>query len=202
MKKLLLFTLMLLASSGIQAKFYKATLNFTDGTSRTGYAEAPAPDDNKIKFRTDEKGKPETIESALLSSLTLAYDKGGSQTFLYLYPAQEKKKGVDKEKNRKWFGSVYMGKINFVAFESNGHIATGFPGMHYYIHIPGNDYALYFNTKHAGATKVMGEKKLYRRLVEWHFKDICPELVNKFTSEEYETKDMDELIEFYKKTCE
>lgn len=194
--------LVLLAVSTTHAKFFKATLTYADGTAKTGYAEPPGPDDNKIKFKTDQKAKPESIESGLLSSIVLTYDKGGSQTFLYLFPAQEKKKGIDREKKKKWFGSVYMGKINFFAYESNGHIATGFPGTHYYIHIPGNDYALYFNTKHAGATMVVGEKNLYKKLVETHFKDICPGLVEKFKSEEYKTKDMDELIEFYKKTCE
>ena len=201
MKKLTL--LLLLVSLTVQAKFYKATLNYADGTEKSGYTDAPGFSDTTIKFRTSKDGDSEKIESELLSAITITFDDNTKTSYYYIYPAALSMKGaVKKEKKKKWLAAVYLGKTNFLYVTMTGHIADSFPGDYYYINIPGNDYALYFTTKHAGFTKVVGEQKLYKKLIAWHFKDICPALVEKSESGEFVTKDMTELIEFYKKTCE
>ncbi|MGQ2984258.1 hypothetical protein [Flavobacterium sp.] len=193
--------LLLLVSFTMQAKFYTATVHFTDGTSRSGFAEAPGHKDSTLKFRASKDGDTEKIESSLISTVDITFDKK-TETFFCVYPAVQTKKGPKKESKKRWFGSVYQGKTNFLYISLEGNIATSTPGMYYYLHTPGEDYTISFLFELYGNQKVVGEEKMYKRMIEAHFPDRCPVLVEKSKSGAFKTKDINEVIAFFKENCE
>jgi len=194
---------LLLFSVNIHAKYYPATLNYKDGSTKSGFAEVPCPDCKDINFKASEKGEKENVKNELLLSLTLQFENT-STTYLCLYKATYSLSGkLKKEKNKSWFAVDYAGKkVSFIYYEVVGHIANSFPGYYYHLYEPGNDYATFFMTEFTGNQHVVGGTKAYKKLITYYFKDICPELAAKVESGEFETKKMDELIEMYKKTCE
>ena len=193
--------LLLLVSFTMQAKFYTATVHLADGTSKTGFAEAPGHKDSTLKFRASKDGDTEKIESSLISTVDITFDKK-TETFFCVYPAVQTKKGPKKESKKRWFGSVYQGKTNFLYISLEGNIATSTPGMYYYLHTPGDDYTISFLFELYGNQKVVGEEKMYKRMIEAHFPDRCPILVEKSKSGAFKTKDINEVIAFFEENCE
>lgn len=200
MKKITLLLLMFLATSSIQAKFFNGTINYADGTKKAGLLERPAMRSGKIKFKVEESGQPQLVDSDLLTSVTITTDKG-TETFLYLHAAIEMRDGLKKESGKKWFTVMSLGNVNFLYYTTKVSVNDIAPGIEYHIHVPGKDYAVYFTTKVEGVSKMVGAKALYRDMVMHVFDDICPELVEKFRSREYKADTMEELIKMYKQTC-
>ena len=201
MKKFtLLSLLMFLATSTIQAKFFNGTINFADGTEKAGLLERPSIKSGKIKFKLNEMGQPQLVDSDLLSSVTITTDKG-TETFLYLHAAMELKNGIKKESGKKWFAVMSMGNVNFLYYKTDVSVNDAAPGIEYHIHVPGHDYAVYFTTKVEGVGKIVGTRATYRDMVMHLFDDICPEFAEKFRSREYKTDSMEELIKMYQQTC-
>lgn len=199
MKKISLL-IVLLASFTMQAKFFNGTLTYADGTSKNGLIERPAIKTGKIKYKIADEERPQLIDSDLLESVTITTDKG-TETFVHLYPAMEKKDGLQRESDKQWFTVMSIGNVNFLYYDTKLIVNDSAPGIQYHIHVPGTDYAVYFTTKVAGVAKTVGAKAMYRDMVLHIFDDICPELVEKFKSGDYKTDDMEELIKFYTKTC-
>ena len=197
------FTLLafLLATLSMQAKFFDGTLTYKDGTTKSGLIEKPNKNAGKVRFMTAETDKPQLIDSDLVEELSLLTEDG-EETYLYLYPALQKRDGIEKEKSKKWFRVMSLGNVNFLYYDMNVSINDDAPGTYYHIHIPGEDHALYFTTKIKDMpNRTLGEKKRYKMMVKRLFADICPELVKKFDSGEYKADDMKELISLYKNTC-
>jgi len=199
MKKLTL--LLLLFTLSMQAKFYKATVTYNDGTTKNGFTEIPYYR-SAVKFRASEKSDTEKIEGDLIKTVHVYFDDNSDQTYFYLFPAQGGSKEPKKQKKKQWFASTYLGKVYFLYFDVDGNIATSMPGRNYFVHIPGNDYALWFMVELAGNQHMVGKKKLFRKMIEANFTEICPALVEKSKSEKFEITEMPELIKIYKQTCE
>ena len=200
MKKITLLLLMFLATSSIQAKFFNGTINYADGTEKAGLLERPAMKSGKIKFKANEMGQPQLVDSDLLTSVTITTENG-TETFLHLYPAMEMRDGIKRENSKKWFAVMSLGNVNFLYYKTSVSVNDAAPGIEYHIHVPGQNYAVYFTTKVDGVSKMVGAKALYRDMVMHVFDDICPELVEKFRSREYKADNFEELIKLYKQTC-
>jgi len=191
----------LLATLSMHAKFFNGTLIYKDGTTKNGLIERPNKNAGKVRFATAESEKPQLIDADLVDELTILTDNG-EEKYLYLYPALQKRDGIEKERSKKWFKVMHMGNINFLYYDMNVSINDDAPGTYYHIHVPGQDHALYFTTKIKDMPhRTLGEKKRYKMMVKRLFADICPELVKKFESGEYKADDMKELINLYKNTC-
>lgn len=197
------FTLLafLLATLSMQAKFFDGTLIYKDGTSKSGLIEKPNNNAGKVRFMTTETDKPQLIDSDLVDELSILTEEG-EEKYLYLYPALQKRDGIEKERSKKWFRVMSLGNVNFLYYDMNVSVNDDAPGTYYHIHIPGQEYGLYFTTKIKDMpNRTLGEKKRYKMMVKRLFSDICPELVKKFESGEYKADDMQELISLYKNTC-
>ena len=197
------FTLLafLLATLSMQAKFFDGTVIYKDGTSKNCLIEKPNNNAGKVRFMTAGTDKPQLIDSDLVDELSILTEEG-EEKYLYLYPALQKRDGIEKERSKKWFRVMSLGNVNFLYYDMNVSINDDAPGTYYHIHIPGQEYALYFTTKIKDMpNRTLGEKKRYKMMVKRLFSDICPELVKKFESGEYKADDMQELISLYKNTC-
>ena len=51
------------------AKYYKATVTFSDGKSMTGFAETPKMKDSKINFKVTEKEINKNLKQTYLNQL-------------------------------------------------------------------------------------------------------------------------------------
>lgn len=186
----------------MQAKFHAGTISLANGATKTGFVQLPDHRDSNIKFRATKDGDTEKIKNDLVKTVDVKFDDGSSETFFCVYPAVMKINGPKKEKNKRWFGSIYVGKTNFLYFSLIGDIKTSIPGMYFYLHTPGDDYTVSFLFEVYGNQKVVGEKKMYKKMIEDHFVDRCPVLVEKSKSGEFVTKDIKEVVDFFKKNCE
>ena len=112
--------------------FIKATVTFNDGTTKNGFVELPEyPDDAKLKFRSEEKGKTEKLEIDSVKGFEIINDKNVTVKYATVFLADPKpftnvEFRLDKKKS--WVRVIYEGKLKFYAAYASYSAGSGTGG--------------------------------------------------------------------------
>ncbi|MFN7777104.1 hypothetical protein [Flavobacterium sp.] len=200
---LLLIMLPLIAS----AKFYKAKIIFNDGNSKNGFIELPEyPDDSKIKFRSEEKGKTEKYDINEVNSFEITNDKNQILNYITLKLAEQGTFNLKKIKpgdKKVWARIVKEGKISIYAtyYAYNPGTKTGGGGT-FYIKRENEDFALYLDDFNGDELSIcMNCFSNLKKTLKAYFEEICPVFLEKLNKEEYNKKGVIYFIELYEQNC-
>jgi hypothetical protein len=198
---LLLFPLM------VSAKFHKAKLTFNDGTSKNGYIELPEyPDDAKIKFKSEEKGKTEKYSIEEVSNFEITNEKKETIKYITLKLAEQGTFNLKKIKpsNKKvWARIIKEGKISLYAgyYAYNAGTKTGGGGT-YYIKRQNEDFALFLDEFGGdGLSICMNCFPNLKKTLKAYFEEICPKYPELLTKEDLKKKGMSYLVDLYEQNC-
>lgn len=215
MKKLLfLFVLIPFVSF---AKFFDGTINFTDGSTKTGLIELPAePGEQTLKFKTDLKAKAESFDINNIKGFDITNGKNAVPTkFITIYLAKgplygTKEVKVDKKKSwvriEKEGGiTLYSSYIGYRPGVRMGAASTsGWPAQtSFFLGRPDKDYAVFFwmYIESGGGTIAINNFKVIKRLAEAHFETKCPELANFIDKDDIKTNGIERIVELYDEHC-
>ncbi len=202
-----LFLLLLLVPFLVSAKFYKASITFNDGTTKSGFIELPDyPDDAKIKFRAEEKGKTEKFAIQDVSSFEITNDKNQTAKYITLKMAEQGSFNLKKIKHgekKVWARIIQEGTISIYAgyYAYNPGMKTGGGGT-YYIKRPNEDFALYLDDFGGdGLSVCMNCYSNLKKILTAYFEDICPAFLEKINKDQYNKKGITYFIELYEEHC-
>jgi len=204
MKKYLLLILLLplLAS----AKFYKVKITFNDGTLKNGFIELPEyPDDSKIKFREEEKGKTEKFSIEEVSSFEITNDKNEVVKYVTLKLAEQglNLKKIKPGDKKVWARIITEGKISLYAgyYAYNPSNKTGGGGI-YYIKRQNEDFALYLDEFGGdGFSVCMNCFSNLKKILKIYFDETCPQYSELLNKEELKKKGVKYIVELYEQNC-
>ncbi len=209
MKKIILFLLLL--PSVLFAKFYDGTINFNDGTSKTGLIEIPDADSQTIKFKLSEKEKVEKLDINNIKGFQIK-NKNYTSEFetMFLaegslfggknYKVSEKKSWVKIEKKGK--------KIDLVSkyYSSSGVLGaagqTSESGRVIYIKKHENNFALILMPiMEGGLNFSVNFYNTLMKVLKGHFEKDCPKLLEVVTKEELKKKGLDLIVDLHNEHC-
>ena len=204
MKKTLLLLLLPLL---VSAKFYKAKISFNDGTTKIGYIELPDyPDDSKIKFKEEDKGKSEKYKIEDVSNFEITNDNNEIVKYVTLKLAEQGMFNLKKIKpsdKKVWAKIIKEGKISLYAgyYAYNPSTKTGGGGT-YYIKRENEDFALYLEDFGGeGLSTCMNCFANLKKILKTYFEDICPQFSESLTKEELKKNGISYLVDLYEKKC-
>ncbi|PZR24403.1 MAG: hypothetical protein DI539_00055 [Flavobacterium psychrophilum] len=201
MKKLL-FLLLLCPLMVMAEDFYPATITYMDGTTRTGFANIPAMQIYKLKFKETAKGKVEKIDNSLLKSMELIDKKGKKMSFVALrwsnWSNWSKKFIFDEKKS--WAQIIKQGKVSYVIYYSYESVNTR-GGYDNHIWIEGDDFSYGYFVTLGGFTISVGYFDAFETKSKFIFEKDCPEMIKKITKKEFEKKGIEYLTELYDENC-
>ena len=213
MKKLTL--LFILVPFIMFAKFFDGTINYNDGTSKTGLIELPTePGKQTIKFKTDLKAKAESIDINDVKGFEITSGENQEATkFVSIYIAKGPLFGECKvDKKKSWLRiekegkiTLYSGYIGYRPGIRGGAIHdSGWPPQTYfYLGRPGINYATYFwlYIESAGGTIAVNNFKVIKRLTKAHFEADCPTLESFIDKDDFKTNGISRIIDLYDEHC-
>ena len=137
------------------AKFHKGTVYLNDGTSKVGYVEVPDyPDDAKLKFRDDKKGKTQKIEIDLVKGFDVTTDEDKTYNYITMLLAQPKVFTNDQFKldtKKSWVRIVKEGKLDiYQTYSVYSHSSKTGGGGSVYIHKNEDNCAYFFANFYGG----------------------------------------------------
>ena len=204
MKKLLL--LLLLIPFTVFAKFNNGIVYFNDGTSKKGYIEVPDyPDDAKLKFRADEKGKTQKIEIDLVKGFDVTNDKNETFKYTTILLAQPKIFTSDQfklETKKSWVRIVKEGKIDiYQTYSVYSHGSkTGGDGS-VYIHKKDENHAYFIAYYTGGFNIVVNGYSATMKYVDTIFEKDCPSLSAIITKDDLKKNGYNAIVEIYEQNC-
>ncbi|TBX70389.1 hypothetical protein EZL74_04225 [Flavobacterium silvisoli] len=215
MKKILfLLTLLPLAAF---AKFFDGTINFNDGTSKTGLIELPAePSEQTLKFKTDLKAKPESFDINNVKGFEITSGRDATPTkFIPIFLARgplfgTKECKIDKKKS--WVRIEKEGKItlysSYIGYRPGvrgGAVHdSGWPAQtNFFLGRPGKDYAVFFwmYMESSGGMIAVNNFKVIQRLTREHFEADCPSLETFIDKNDFKTNGISRIVELYDEHC-
>ena len=205
MKKLLFTSLFAcLFGAFLSAQFSDATLLFTDGTKKEGFADIPDnPYDGSIKFKSSIDGKLEIIPSKLISSVKYVTKIGETLIFerLRIANIHVKKDGTVKlklENKDSWlFLASNHQKLNYYKFARGYDIDK--KGQFYFIYSQGSfspTTPFFKKPSEINAIGLYAPLTNILRNLKGYFKD-APHLVKKIENNEIDWYDSDKLYKEY-----
>lgn len=204
--KTITVALLLLVHFTVSAKFYKGTILLMDGNSKNGYIELPDyPDDKKIKFREEEKGKTEKIEIDLVKSFEIVNDKNSTVKYITIYLAEPKpftKAQHKLDDHKSWAKVLKEGKINLYsasAVYSPGSGTGG--GTSTYIQKENDKYAYFIADGYGGFTINMNGFSVLKNYLGSIFEKDCPKLAQLINKKDINKNGYEYIVELYDKNC-
>jgi hypothetical protein len=205
MKKTLL--LLLLLPLMASAKFFKAKMTLNDGTLKNGYVELPDyPDDAKIKFKEEEKGKIEKIRIEDVSGFEITNDKNEVVKYITLKLANQallNPKKIKPGDKKIWAKIIAEGKISIYA----GYVAydpmskTGGGGT-FYIKRQNEDFALNLGIFSGGGFTVCANcLSDTKKLLKMYFEETCPQFSELLNKDELKKKGVKYIVDLYEENC-
>lgn len=202
--KTITVALLLLVNFSVSAKFYKGTILLMDGNSKNGYVELPDyPDDKKIKFREEEKGKTEKIEIDLVKSFEIVNDKNSTVKYITVYLAETKpftKYQHKLDDHKSWVKVVKEGKINLYSASAVYSTGTG-GGTSTYIQKENDNYAYYIASGYGGFNISMNGFSVLKNYLGSIFEKDYPKLVQLINKKDINKNGYEYIIELYDKNC-
>ena len=205
--KTIAVVLLLVVNFTVSAKFYRGTILFTDGNSKNGYIELPDyPDDKKIKFREEERGKTEKIEIDLIKSFEIINDNNSSVKYITIYLAEPKafaKNQYKIDNHKSWVKVVKEGKINLYSayYSYSLGVKTG-GGSSTYIQKENMEYACYLDSSFGGLNCTIGAFANLKRNLENIFEKDCPKLAQLVNKEDMKKKGYEYIVVLYDTNCD
>jgi len=206
MKKTALLLLLLLPLM-VSAKFYKAKITFNDGSSKNGYIELPEyPDDSKIKFKEEQKGKIEKYKIDEVNNFEITTDKNEIAKYITLKLADQSlfnRKKIKPGDKKIWAKIIKEGEISLYAgyFAYNPGTKTGGGGT-YYIKRQNEDFALYLNEFGGNGLSVcMNCFPDLKKTLTAYFEEICPKFLESLSKEEFKKKGESYFVDLYEQNC-
>ena len=188
------------------AKFYNGNVNFNDGTSKKGFIEIPDyPDDSKLKFRSEERGKTEKFQIDLVKGFEIINEKNEVIKYLTILLAEPKIFTKDKYRlgtKKSWVRIIKEGKIDIYQTYSvyNPSSKSGGEGS-VYIHKKDEIYAYAFATFTGGFNFVVNGYSSAKNYIHAIFKDDCPNLSEIITKEALKQKGYSVIVDLYEENC-
>lgn len=214
MKKIILFYA-LIFSIIVHAKFIPATLTFTNGNVKSGFAEFVENASKEVKFRNAENADTEKIQSQELSKIEYTDKKGqkyiAKQLLLYNPNDEYVIKDPKLYANKKlWFYLIYESeKVSVVTSSSvAGYVPNGAGGLQavqqntYFLNFKNEDFVEFLSSS-TGMVTEMGVNKQLKKRTAYVFKSRCPKLVSVIESSEFDPKkNVFAVVEYYEKNCQ
>lgn len=206
MKKLLLLLLLIPITSF--AKFYRGTINYNDGTTINAFIELPDyPDDAKLKFKREEKGKNEKVGIDEVKSFEIINTEGEKINYITIKLGRPKifnTKELTIDSKKSWARVVKEGKISiyatYVAYSASSN--TGGGGM-YYVKRPNDDYALeLIGFSSGGLNFQMNQFNHLKKGIKIYFDKTCPKMAELLDKKDITKKGMTHLIDLYESNCD
>lgn len=205
--KTITIALLLLVNFTVSAKFYKGTILLMDGNSKNGYIELPDyPDDKKIKFREEEKGKTEKIEIEIVKSFEIVNDKNSTVKYITIYLAEPKPFTKNQHKlddHKSWVKVVKEGKINLYSASAVYSPGSGTGGVtSTYIQKENDKYAYFIADGYGGFNINMNGFSVLKKYLGSIFEKDCPKLAQLLNKDDMKKKGYEYILELYDKNCE
>ncbi|WP_116786893.1 hypothetical protein [Flavobacterium psychrotrophum] len=214
MKKQLTFLALLLFIS-VNAQFYKAEILLANGETRTGFSELPSNRllDGSFNFKTDEKGRPESLKFKDVSKVTVSTDNGNTFMFDNLAIRQVIKSfGKVREKtskNKSWMlvryatpeiAYYYAGQSYIIDKDGNMITKTTDNGgtwasIALLLKRPGEEAATSISAMTNGAT-IIGEESLFRKTAAAYFTGET-KFIERIEKKEFKAEDLLPLVKAY-----
>lgn len=214
-----LFCLLILIPFVSFAKFRSGVITFNDNTTRNGFIEIPDDsENNKIKFRQEEKGKTEKFPIELVKSFVV-YNENGQQTkFVITHLAYFNgfKSDNSFKIHKKWacVKVIKEGKINLYSawFMTTGPGGGAVGGASLngsftssgdlYLNKEGQDYALeFYEADASGFSITVNSWKYFMTIVEKHFGKECPDLIKLIDKDDFKKNGYDRIVDLYEQNC-
>jgi hypothetical protein len=208
MKNLIL--LVFLVPLFCNAKFYSGTVTMSDNSLKKGFIEIPEfPDDTKLKYRIEEKGKTEKLEINSVKGFEITNDKNETIKFIPIYTAYQGSNKLNIDKKKSWASIVKEGKINLYRTYTSGTSGTmGVPGsgssggFTYYINRPNDEYIIYIDESDGGGLNFCGNcfTQLKKTLAKI-FENDCPKLADLVDKQDLKKNGYVRIVELYEQNC-
>lgn len=211
--KHVILLLILLLSSIASGQYFNAKIDFTDGTTKTGYAKVPRGMQKKIKFRNSPEEKVTKLNGDDIFTITFTVADGRT----YLLERNEvktivaNKKGEILNRTSKWSGwflrehsnpklNFYYGghkyKINEngdLTIKSSGQV--GFTEIGYYLRRPHEKEVTYITAAQTSGIQVNMER-IFRNVLSVYLSDNR-QLAERIKNKEFKSHQLKEIYNSY-----
>jgi hypothetical protein len=204
MKKLILL-IVLIPFMGF-AKFYKGTVTMNDGSLKKGFIELPEyPDDKKLKFRNEERGKTEKLEIESVKGFEIINDKNEVVNYLTIFLAEPKIFTNDQftfDKKKSWVKVIKEGKISIYSAYAIYNQANGTGGISSsYVKKTNEDYAYFFSDGSGGFNINMNGFSFLKKMIGIIFKNDCPKLADLIVKDDIKKNGYTHIVKLYEENC-
>ena len=178
-----------------------------DGSVKKGFVELPEyPDDAKIKFRLEEKGKNEKLDVNDVKEFEIINDKGDVVKYATVYLADPKPFTKDQftlGKKKSWAKVFKEGGITIYYAYAAYSPGTGTGGY-------GSSYVMKKGDTHAYFIMDGGSKGLNFNMNGFHnfkkyftriFEKDCPKLIELVTKEDLNKNGLSYLVDLFENNC-
>jgi hypothetical protein len=206
MKKLIIFIFLVVPLVGF-AQFYKAKVTMNDGSIKNGFVHLPDyPDDAKIKFRLEERGKNEKLDVNDVKEFEIINDKNETVKYATVYLADPKPFTRDQftlGKKKSWVKILKEGGITIYYAYAAYSPGTGTGGF-------GSSYIMKKNDTHAyfimdggskGLNFNMNGYQVFKKYFAKIFEKDCPKLIELVTKEDLNKNGIRYLVDLFDNNC-
>jgi hypothetical protein len=200
MKKLLLLLVLVFPIFVMAAEWLPGTVTMNDGTEKEGLIQLPKRhDQDEISFKANEKAKKQDLSVDDVKEFTVnEEDDKKIRTFKTIKLANLKglsaKLKISDKKS--WVEMVWEGKINIMTAYVMSSMRQG---PVYYVQKENEDYCRWLSEFYGSLT--INEFKGFQGMVDFTFKDVCPELAASFTKDDFKNKGVEIVGINYDKLC-
>lgn len=195
------------------SNYYKATVNLNNGTTKDGFVELPdVPTEQKLKFKSEEKGKVEKLPIDDVAGFDIRNSKNETVHFISIYLASGRLfsgKNYKVDTKKSWVRIEKIGKkIDLVSAYYTSYGVMGAAGQAsssgrmLYIHrhdknfalilLPINEYGLGVDVEaYPTIMKILG----------YHFEDDCPNVLPLVTKERLKNEGLGIIVDLYDENC-
>lgn len=202
-----IFLIILLTPFLCNAKFYKGMVTMNDETIKKGFIELPEyPDDAKLKFRPEEKGKTEKISIDFVKGFEILNDKNIVVRYTTIFLADPKPFTKDQFKlddKKSWVKILKEGKISIYyayAVYNSGSGTGGFGSA--YIKKGNEKYAYFIMDGGGGGLNFnMNGFHEFKKYFSKIFETDCPKLIEAVNKDDLNKNGLTFLVDIYEQNC-
>lgn len=187
------------------AKYYKATVTFSDGKTINGFVETPKMKDSKINFKATEKGEKQEFETNSLESIVFTYDNNTSVTYeaTYIYEIKGLKYSKEPSKNKYLLILVYDGIMKIYCENTNSSFLNDNKGIgnddNYYMKSKNKQYPQFVFTNMEGFSA--GKFNYIKKAIKKYLEDDCPQIEGLLLKDDIKENGFGKIGEVYDETC-
>lgn len=195
------------------SNYYKASVNLNDGTTKDGFVELPdVPTEQKLKFKSEEKGKVEKLSIDDVAGFDIVNSKNVTVHFISIYLASgrlfsgknykvdSKKSWVRIEKTGKKIDLVSAYYTSYGVMGAAGQASSS--GRMLYIHRHDKNFALILlPINEYGLGVDVSSYPTIMKILGYHFEDDCPNVLPLVTKERLKNEGLGIIVDLYDENC-